>query len=196
MGKRVAVLKVEPRCKLCRHPDRAAIDSLLFRRSRGESDDQGVRITGEYVLAAFKELGVENPTKDNLTAHWGKHCEVVDAEERDANADELDEVFGPLLEGPTSEIDIDASLRAVFKVGLHDLARQYRDGTLKIGVAELRQIADTLERRRKTDAESELMRTFGRAMEGAMAVFAGNAPGELIEGEVVEEGEVRELESG
>jgi hypothetical protein len=195
----VVTKKSEPRCKLCRSPQRAAIDLLLLRRSRGDVDGDGVKITGDYLLEKFAQMGVENPTKDNLTVHFGKHCEVVQAEERQANADELDDVFGELLSGAGTDIDVDASLRAVFKIGVKDLAAQYRNGTLKIGISELRQIADTLERRRKTDAESDLMRTFGRAMEGAMAAYVMEAPrphGEIVEGEAIEEGEVRELEAG
>lgn len=158
-----------------------------------------MKITGDYVLGRLEAMGVPNPTKDNLTVHWGKHCEVQDVEDAEQNADDLDDAFAALLDGNHTEVDVDAALRAVFKVGLRDIARQYREGRLKIGVAELRQIADTLERRRKTDAESELLRTFGQGMSLAFEAFArGRAPGELIdvqptneeEGEVVPLGEL------
>ena len=74
----MAVLKIASvgRCKLCKHPKRDEIDAWLEKRSNGEVVD-GNRVNLEYALARLAELGVENPTEDNVKNHWKKHCEKV-----------------------------------------------------------------------------------------------------------------------
>lgn len=67
------------RCKLCSHESRTEIDQILLKRSLGEADDEG-RWNIERVLKALGELGVTNPTKENVTIHWRKHCEAVSEE--------------------------------------------------------------------------------------------------------------------
>jgi hypothetical protein len=77
----VAVLAIQtaPRCKLCQHARRQEIDALLERRSNGESDDTG-RFNLQRILDILgsPEFEVPNPTKENVTVHWSKHCEKVE----------------------------------------------------------------------------------------------------------------------
>lgn len=76
----MAVLAIgsHPRCKLCSHTQRPAIDALLEMRSRRQTDEKGENVNLDYVLRVLTEWGIENPNEDNVKNHWKKHCQLVD----------------------------------------------------------------------------------------------------------------------
>jgi len=99
----VIVVKTSPKCKLCQHPERQAIDAELELRSNlmGKADENGVVHNIEYVLGRFREIGVENPTADNIKNHWGnerKHSYPATVEEAAQQAIEEGELSEQQLE--------------------------------------------------------------------------------------------------
>jgi len=125
----VVAIKTEPRCKLCTHPQRSDIDALLERRSRGDLDDKGNRINQEYVIKVFAEWGVKNPTKENLTTHFGKHCEVLEDEAAVEREKELDEIHQEMLDAlDNSDGSIDGDLEAIRKVGMRRIRKLVLEG--------------------------------------------------------------------
>lgn len=73
----ILATKTELKCKLCSHPERTEIDRLIELRSRRELNLEGL-------LAKMRELQVTNPTKENVTLHLRKHCQIVTEEEFEA----------------------------------------------------------------------------------------------------------------
>jgi hypothetical protein len=114
----VLAIKTEPKCKLCKHPNRAEIDVLLERRSNGDLDDKGRRFNADYVLEILGQWGVTNPTLLNIKGHWKNHCEVISSEEAEEVAAQLSELNTEMLAIlDESDGSVDSDLRAIFRLG-------------------------------------------------------------------------------
>lgn len=178
----VLALKTELKCKLCAHSEREAIDALLEKRSKGETDENGERYNLARVLATFAEWGVQNPTKENITGHFKNHCQVVTQAEYEASkveagldAAQTDErvralvasIVGPdYFESPRL-LTPDESLELVRALGTYELAERARKGEkLGVTVDQLLKSVDGATRRRSSDAANELMRGVGAALGG------------------------------
>jgi hypothetical protein len=106
----VAVLAIQsaPRCKLCQHAKRSEIDALLERRSNGESDETG-RFNLQRILDILgsPEFDVTNPTKENVTVHWRKHCEKVEQGQVDEMQEKKQELSTRALAMCEAEFGVD-----------------------------------------------------------------------------------------
>ena len=189
----VLATKTEPKCKLCRHPNRTEIDALLEKRSNGETDDQGRRFNQEYVLEILATWGVKNPTAENIKNHWRKHCEVVSvetAEEQEQALDELKKDMLAILD--ESDGSVDGDLLATFRLGIARVRGRILRGedpgvTLDLAM----KAAGELSKRQHNEAGRELLGALvggiGRALAEPRQPRQLEQPGEVIEGEAVEE---------
>ena len=167
----VLAIKTEPKCKLCKHPNRPDIDALLERRSKGDSDAHGNRINEQYVLKQLHEWGVENPTKQNLTNHFAKHCELVTDEEAVEREQELSELQAEMLEAlEESDGTIDGDLEAIRKVGMRAIRRKILEGR-DPGITNdhvLKAVAEQT-KRSSNEAARTLLGTLTAGLAGALA---------------------------
>ena len=187
--------KVELKCKLCSHAERIRIDEQIERRSKRE-------INLEQLLAYLRELGVKNPTKENVTLHLRRHCRIVTAEEAEAEAATKEAVSGRALEmcekefGPGWQervLTADEFLILTRIASQHDIAVRMAAGE-KTGATidhGLKAVGETT-RRRFNEAETDMKRGITKALELALAGGrerkALNAG--VIDAEVVEEAEI------
>lgn len=188
-----------PRCKICQHERRSDIEALLEMRSRGESDHEGNRVNEKYVLAALERMGVVNPTKENITVHFKKHCEVVDEETAALEegvaakvAAEKLRLFEELLPGwperqPTPDQEIEL-LRALY---IFELRERVAAGLpANITHDQYRAILGESTKRRANEAQQSILGQLGEAL--GRALSGGDerpAIQQSVEAEYVEEDE-------
>lgn len=206
----MAVLKIASvgACKLCRHPKRDEIDAWLEKRSN-KDQVAGQNVNLDYVLARFREIGVDNPTPDNVKNHWKKHCQKIaddvaaEQEQKEAEAEEelrsaaLTIATRILGEGwkeagltPTPE-QIGELHRALYA---YELELRITKG-LPLGITHdhvLKSIAETTKRKGE-ESQTELLRTLGRGIEGAFQALGVKQAAELPP--VVEDADFKEVES-
>jgi hypothetical protein len=204
----VVVVRTSRRCKFCTHPRRMEIDAELEIRSRlnGQPDDAGVVHNWEYVKGRLLELGVENPTEDNVKSHWGnesKHSYPVTEEEAAMVAVEagklteeqlavVERVLGPDWREvtPTAEQILELQ-RALFPFELVDRIKAGKP--LGITWDQVDRGINTSTRRSSDERAADLVSSLAGAIEMS-AQTAGKAidalAGGEADGEVVEEAEV------
>lgn len=73
----VVAVRSEPACKICCSESRADIDDLLHKRATKGQGADGRVVTYTTVLKKMADVGIANPTRENATTHWKKHCAVV-----------------------------------------------------------------------------------------------------------------------
>ena len=169
----ILALKTEPKCKLCRHPERPAIDELLAKRSGHEKDADGNRINLEYVQAKLVDLGVVNPTAENIKIHLRRHCELITPESErqieelagslEAEARRLGEEFD-LAGAATADTLPDRVIQ------LYDLwmRAELRQGRIpKITPDQVRAMIDTKTKRRHQESITDLLSLNAAALTGA-----------------------------
>lgn len=188
----VLATKTEPKCKLCKHPDRAAIDALLERRSNRERGDDGqLLFTLDVVLATLADWGVENPNEENVKNHWRKHCEIVKGETALAAQSAALAAADELAQGG-SHVDVDDTLRSIVTLGRASLVERIARGENPITVDHILKAADALTRRSHNEAQREVLDALaggiGKALAGAVQPKLLN-DGEVIDVEVIEEAE-------
>lgn len=192
-GEAVREVKQAPGCKLCKTPRRVEVDLLLLMRSKRAVLEDGTRVTEEYVKARLVEMGVENPTKENLTGHWKNHCEVVDAAEEQAIEDAVDSAMAALTPEQIAEMSsmerIDVLEQQVF---LEIQAKLKRTGTTGMTVDQLLRIVELKQKQRQNEDQRKFLGALGAGIAGALQ--QAKAPAALppahpvLEAEVVEEG--------
>lgn len=182
-------------CKLCRHARRPEIDALIEQRSNRT-------IKPDDFFAALTEMGVENPTVDNVKNHLKKHCRIVDenvaereAEVESALKDLALTMFTEILGGDWREHDVspEVLIELQRRLYVHELELRIAAG-LPTGITHdhvLKGIAEQTKRKQE-DAVNELLRGVGRGVETALSSMAARpalpAPAHAdIEGEVVGE---------
>jgi hypothetical protein len=191
----VIAAKTEPRCKLCRHPERAAIDALLEVRSNRGKDADGNVVNLDYVLAKLAELGVENPTEENCKTHWKRHCEVVTQRE----VERQEEVFAEAIErfNGGERVDPDELLEFVIFHGKLDAeSRLLQSGTAGITIDQALKAVDGKTKRKHNEAQTAILGALGEGLSRVFAVAGPDRPA-LAAGEepidvdeVIEEGEL------
>jgi hypothetical protein len=173
-------VKTERRCKLCQSTHRSEIDQLLLLRSQSGKLDDGTRVNGEYVITRCAELGIQNPTKENITGHWKNHCEVIDDEAAKAIDQAVDATLAKLQ--PGAVVDADAALDRIIAVGVAEIEERVAQGQRSgIGVDQVLKAIDSKTRRGASEAQSELLRELGGGIAAAFKIAAGSPPKQLDE---------------
>jgi hypothetical protein len=192
----VTAIKTEIRCKLCKSSKRAEIDAILEKRSKGESDADGQRYNIEHVLKLLAELGIENPTPDNVKVHWRKHCELIDeqasVEIEKRHRDTIDKFESG------ERVTADEVLDFIIFHGSADLkAKLEETGKAGITVDQVLKAVDAKTRRKHDESANLLLQAaaggISLAFQRAMAPPAPVAPEIDGTGELIEDGEVTEV---
>lgn len=182
----VIASKTEPKCKLCVHAERIRIDELIEMRSKRLKDEQGVTVNLPYVLAALAELGVQNPTEENVKNHWKKHCEVVKEETKEALDSHREQALDELRQRAKS-MSLEELMEWVARQGVEEaMLRELLDGKSGVTLDHSMKAVDTLTRRKQENAQRKFFEAVGGGI--AMALTGGTQTKQLGErGEVVRE---------
>lgn len=188
-------LKTEPRCKICKHPMRDAIDELcLIRFQRGKDPVTGQRLTANLLLDILgSRFLLANPTIDNVNAHWGK--------ERHSHAGAGDKLPGdniPLLEESIARElaesfgdepwTVDNYGRRVALIAGAVLQRELESGRLpRVTLEQGLKAVDTTTRRKQSDAQAELLNALTA---GVAAAHGTTVDGEIEDADVEPAGEI------
>lgn len=185
---RVVAKKTELKCKLCSHADRGWIDDLLLKRSQRGKDADGVSVNLPYVLEKLAELGVANPTEDNVKGHWKNHCEVISEEvaaEQETRRKEI------VKRADGEPVDVDAVLDKIITLGESDLdTRVELTGSSGVTVDQMLKAAQVKSQRRTDEATRQLLGVSAAAIAGAFSGPALPPPAPELEAEVIEEAEL------
>jgi hypothetical protein len=182
-------IKTELKCKICRHADRPLIDALLLKRSLRQKDDDGNPVNLRYVLDAMLDLGVENPTEENIKGHWKNHVELRDAEVVDKQTENRK---GALDRG--DPVDVDAILDKVIRAGESDLDTLYEEtGKANVTVDQMLKAAQIKSSRKQDEKVQQLLGGAVAAIGGAFKALAAPKEPKQIESEIVE-GEFTEVD--
>lgn len=185
----------ELRCKVCRSPERAAIDTLLGLRSESKVLPDGTRVNLEYVLKRCAELGIENPTKENVATHFRRHCEYIKDSDAAEQEERVQETAAKLLSGELQFADLDESLRWLFTVYIEEQREKVKRGeNLRLTHDQAMKIAGEMTKRKQNDAQESLMEALGQGIGLAFGALA-EAVHPAIDGGVVE-AEYKELPAG
>lgn len=189
--------KTEARCKICSSPHRAAIEALLEKRSDKVRDPvtRELLYSGDIVLAKLRdEYGIENPTLENISGHWKKHCEKVSVEEVadvEAALDEHREELLAILDETDGSVDGD--LRVIFKLGIARIrGRVLRGEDPNVTTDQSLKAAAELTKRQDNEAKRDVLQALAGGIGLALTRGAKQAtlpPGEqpeVIEQEPVE----------
>jgi hypothetical protein len=188
----VLALVTERRCKICTFPHRDQIDQLLELRSKREQDADGRNVNLDYVLEKAAELGLPNPTAENVKTHWRRHCKSVDEVTKEAVNEAVSAAFRELAsefadEGPLDADNFPDRMLRIFEI---EMQRKLGEGEgLPITLDQAAKLIDVKTRRRHNDSVNLLLS--GMAAGLTKALDLGPKPLE-IEAEIVEEGEVVE----
>jgi hypothetical protein len=164
----VLAIKNEPKCKLCQSPRRAEVDVLLERRSNLETDGIGKRINLAYVLAAFAEWGVTNPTEENVKTHWRKHCEKIESgvveQMQTAALQALDR-----MERDGVVVNVNEDLDWLWAIGIAEIRERVARGD-RSGITPdlLLKVAAEKTRRQHNESQEELLRSLAGGMAQAL----------------------------
>jgi len=165
----VRQVKVELKCKLCKHPLRHEIDRLLLQRSQRHVLADGTRVTGHYCVARFREMGVENPTHENLTTHWKRHCEVVD---RNSEEEIKEAAMGRFLDLTEEELREMSGLERLEELQIQGYlemqARAKVTGKLGLSTDQILRIEELRSRQRQSDAQTRLLGALGGGLAAAI----------------------------
>jgi hypothetical protein len=168
----VKVIRRDARCKICNSDHVVTIDDMLEMRYRHQRIGKEV-VQQRHVLAKMREVGIENPTIDNINTHSKKHIEFVDtADEAEAPTSEQEQrlaiVVGELGEGWEDKLlSIDEFLRFYVAIESRNLVRDYvKNGNLQGAQLErLFKGAAEMTRRKSDSAAADLASLFGAAAE-------------------------------
>ena len=205
----VLAKKNEPRCKLCRSAHREYFDHLLELRSDGKADKVGQRVNFVYVQAKYREKhDGQNLSIDNVQSHWKKHCErivddapILDAgKEAESDAEKaaiFDRVLGPgWKEREKTPDEYLQVLREIAFVELHDKA--VAGAQMGVSVDHALKAIDSTTRRKQEETTATLVKQLVTGIGQAVIAKASEpkqlnpADEDIIEGEIIEEGQVAE----
>ena len=191
----VRQIKTEFRCKLCKSPHRGEIDELLLQRSNRVQLPDGTRVTGDYVKAKLVELGVENPTHENLTSHWKNHCQVVDAAEEAEITAQVESLLATITLDELKSMSTADRLDLLEQQGYLELqARLRKTGKTGLTTDQLLRIAELKQRQKSNEDQRRFLGALGvgigLAMEKAFQAPQLPAPAHpVLEAEVIESDE-------
>lgn len=183
----------EAKCKLCSHAERTSIDEAICQRSNRE-------INGDALLERLAELGVANPTLDNVKNHLKRHCKLVEPDVVQAEIKVKSQLEAIALEMFDDALGEDWRDRPISAEALIDLQRRLYAHELELRIAAglpsgittdhvLKGVAEQTKRKQE-EGLSELFKGVGRGVEAALknATAQPALPvGEVIDAEVVGE---------
>jgi len=179
----VVPIKTELRCKICKSDFRTEIDTLLEQRSNRESDADGNRVNLQYVQEKMTYFGVENPTLDNINAHWKKHCEVGSAEAVvSAQSAQLDALETLLAGG--EHANLDEALRTIVTLGVAGFREKVAKGMNPITVDHVLKAAAELTRRSHNEAQHDLLTSLIGGI--GQALTPGKTPKQIESAEIID----------
>ena len=193
----MAVLQTKSngRCKICSHPDRRKIETLLEHRHHRRKDTTGARINSQYVLAKMAEFGIQNPTIENITLHQSRHIEFVEDSAKLHKLDSGRRTHAKLRDG-APHVDIDENLRWMISVGRAEIEdRMIRGEKSGITTDHILKATDALTRRQHNEAQHELLGALvggiGHAIGAVPAKALNPVPdGIVLDMEAIEEAEI------
>jgi hypothetical protein len=146
------------RCKICQHPERRRIETLLEHRHHRRRDASGERITAAYVIRKMGEWGMPNPNLDNINLHQSKHMKFVEDTKKLHALDSGRKTHVELKNGTRPHVDIDENLRWMISVGRQEIEdRIIRGEKSGITTDHVLKATDALTRRQHNDAQHELL---------------------------------------
>ena len=159
----------EPKCKICSHPDRKQADIFIYRQKMKDVNDDGEPFTANYLLTALAEMGIPNPSKENVLNHWRKHVEVPTkgqrAIERKAVSTILEKMSSDQILTMSRAELLDLMMRqGVLEAG-HRLATTGKSG---ITVADVLKIAELQIREKGSEAQNEFLKALGGGIVAAV----------------------------
>lgn len=165
----VRAKKHEGRCKLCKNPNRPEIDDWLLRRSFRHQMPDGTPVNFEFVVARFIELGVENPTRENVTSHWKNHCEVVSRTEQDAIDEAVKSLFEQLSEEDILKLSSAQLLDLLQKqIVLEVQAKVKTTGRSGASIDHLIRIEELKTRQKQAEGQKKFLELLGGGIQGAL----------------------------
>lgn len=194
----VRAIKSEQRCKLCRSDRREEIDALLELRSEAGKlpEPDGRRATIDVVIEKLAEWGIANPTKENVTTHFKRHCQLVTPETVAAIDSAITEALATLAAG--GKIDPDTALDRIVMLGMAEIEAKVANGQLAGIPPDLVLKAIQVKTQRgASEAQSDLLRGLGGGIAAALAsgsVRAITPP--AAADDVIEDGEFEEVAAG
>lgn len=198
---RAKVVRDAPRCKMCRHPRAAEINALLAR-TKSDGDD---KLSIDEALAAIAELGVQNPTRDNLKSHfWGKtpHVEIVqDAEVEQVEADLAEAERrakermrnAPVQRADVADAIIDLELAVYYE---YRLLLKERGDIEPLTADQIRGLIGEKTKRKHSDSQDKLMDALAGGIGQVFEKALSGGPDLPALPEHIEEGEVIAVEDG
>lgn len=178
----VLAIKHEPKCKLCQHPQRSQIDTLLELRSALQNDAEGNRVNSDYVIEKLVGMGVINPTLDNLKNHWRRHCEVTTEEAVVKGQVMAAQRMLDILSGAYT-VDLNAELDKLWAIGIAEIEGRIAAGE-KSGITPdiLMRIAQEKTRRSHNESQDELLKALAGGIAAVAPALAGAIRPALPEG--------------
>ena len=165
-------LVTQTQCKICRSEGRVQIDALLLARAMKERDEWGKRVTMTTIHRLMEELGIPNPTRDNVETHLEKHCELVDDADL-ALRDVIDladqaRMLGARFDeqGPATADTLPDRVIQMYDLQIRS---ELRDGKVpRVTADQVRAMIDTKTRRRQNERLTDLLDIHAAALSGAV----------------------------
>ena len=174
----VIAIRSEYRCKICRSPNRYEIDELLGERNKLS----GAARKPSWHWSQFKdrlvELGIQNPTPQNVTTHWQGHCreldEATDQEIAMASGDAARELAAQMQ---TLAPDADNLLDTALKIGHMRWQHELAKGEVpKFTPEQIRAFIDAKTRRKSNEQTGRLIDIQVEAMTRSLSEAVVEAP--------------------
>lgn len=187
-------LDTQLRCKICASPARSAVDALI---ARWKSRD----VTKDELFAGMLELGIENPTLDNVKGHTGtsakpKHVKFVDQDEAAADEKAAEELLEAVAAGVQEriasggQVDADAVLDIIVQYGMAELEMKVMSGKAPgITIDQILKAVGEKTKRKHNAAQQELLGALtggiGQVFEKALGPGPAAIEQGVVEAEVV-----------
>lgn len=191
----VRQIKNEPKCKICKSPHRDEIDGLLLERSFRVTRDDGTVVNGDFVRRRLVELGVQNPTHENLTSHWKNHCQVVSKDSEEEIADLVEGVLASVSIEELQEMTTSERLDLLELQGYAELqARIKTTGKSGLSTDQLLRIAEIKQRQKQNEDQRKFFTALGAGVAAALGRGAEQRALPVPDGEVIDAAETDVVE--
>jgi hypothetical protein len=186
MPDRLLQTRTAARCTICRSPNRAAIEELIWARSKRELNREGGPTNLEYVQARAKALGIPKLHSTTITRHLKAHIAIINDAQAQAivKKDVRTTVEAEIAANPevrrTPEEFLDLVVSAAYQRLLADPASATTDQAIAAINARTR--------RKSEEGTAQLMQLLAKSTGAALAALSTTKPAEdVIEAEVVQE---------
>ena len=165
-------LVTQTQCKICRSEGRDSIDQLLLARHTKSKGEDGKRVQMPAIHARMAELGIPNPTYDNVITHLEKHCEILDDAELvyreigdlEQQAKSLGAAFDE--QGPATADSLPDRVIQMYDL---QIRAELREGKVpRVTADQVRAMIDTKTRRRQNERLTDLLDIHAAALTGAV----------------------------